>query len=274
MQESKPIIHPEVFSSAIEKADLEKLKKFLTGFAGVQLLDARTICKEVVLPKISVKSPPPKPEDLITHTRICQEILGLDLGYETQLWIFTKSGDIKTCKEVFFSSEFKPHRNWENYQSYVPGLSFINPLYIQKELNDDDLKKWREFFKSGGIKENPDNGVEEFAINFALDKLKSKFNNVQLVEKLNYGYDIQAETFDGSLVQIEVKGVSTDQDVDLTGPEADVADTYKDSFYLCVVSSIPNSPNIHMVNNPAQPGVGKKDKLTIPVNVWKAAIGI
>lgn len=65
--------------------------------------------------------------------------------------------------------------------------------------------------------------------------------------------------------------MSVDQDVELTGNEADAADTYKSSFYLCVVASIPNSPTIHLVNNPAQPGIGKKDKLTIPMDVWKAS---
>jgi len=111
----------------------------------------------------------------------------------------------------------------------------------------------------------------QHSIHLPLEKLKGKYQNVQLVEKLNYGFDIQAETSDGAPIQVEVKGVSGEQDVELTGNEADAADTYKSSFYLCVVSSIPNSPTIHLVNNPAQPGVGKKDKLTIPAEVWKVS---
>ncbi len=133
-------------------------------------------------------------------------------------------------------------------------------------------KIWREFLKAAGVKDSPDNGVEQFAVNFALEKLKSKYQNVQPVEKLNYGFDIQAETPEGSPIQVEVKGVSVDQDVELTGNEADAAGTYKNSFYLCVVASIPNAPTLHFVNNPAS--VGKKDKLTISVGVWKVAEGI
>lgn len=125
------------------------------------------------------------------------------------------------------------------------------------------------FLKAAGIRENPDNGVEQFAINFALEKLKGKYKNVQLVEKLNYGFDILSETSNGSTIQVEVKGVSGEQDVELTGNEADAANSYQKSFYLCVVSSIPNSPAIHLVNNPAV--VGKKDKLTISAEVWKAS---
>jgi len=169
------------------------------------------------------------------------------------------------------SSELKPLRNWETHQAFIPGLSFIDDTYLSSDCTDDDLRMWRDFFKAAGIRDNPDSGVEQFAINFALEKLKSKYKNVQLVEKLNYGFDIQAETSDGTQIQVEVKGVSDEKDVELTGNEADAADKYKKSFYLCVVSLIPNSPTIHLVNDPAQPGVGKKDKLTIPVDVWKVS---
>jgi hypothetical protein len=215
------------------------------------------------------KSPQPSPDELLSLTKLCKEILGAELGSGIELWVRTKSGNIKTSKEVFLSSEFKPLRNWETHQTFVPGLSFIDNAYLKADPSDDDLKIWREFFRATGIGENPDNGVEQFAINFTLDKLKAKFQNIQLVEKLNFGFDIQAETPDGADVQVEVKGLSIEQDVELTGNEADAADKYKSSFYLCVVASIPNSPTIHLVNNPA--GVGKKDKLTIPAEVWKVS---
>jgi hypothetical protein len=268
LQSSKPIIHPDVLSGELGNGP-ERLRGFLTGHVGVQLLNAKTICKEMVLPKIVSKSPQPSPDELISLTKLCKDILGTDLGYGVELWVKTKSGNIKTSKELFLSAEFRPLRNWEPHQAYVPGLSFIDSAYLTTEPSDDDLKTWRDFFKAAGVKENPDNGVEQFAINFALDKLKSRYKNVQLVEKLNYGFDIQAETSDGVPIQVEVKGVSSEQDVELTGNEADAADTYKSSFYLCVVASIPNSPTIYLVNNPAS--VGKKDKLTIPVDVWKVS---
>jgi len=73
-------------------------------------------------------------------------------------------------------------------------------------------------------------------------------------------------------MHIEVKGQSSERDVELTDNETEAADKHKDAFYLCVVSSIPNDPAMHMVKNPAAPGVGKKDKLTILVDIWKAAI--
>jgi hypothetical protein len=270
LQNSKPIIHPDILSSAAGK-DSESLRGFLTGFVGVQVLNEKIICKEIILPKIISKAPHPSPEELLSLTKLCKEILGTDLDSDIELWVRTKSKSIKTSKEVLLSSEFKPLRNWETHQTFVPGLSFIDDAYLPADCTDDDLRMWRDFFEAAGIRENPDNGVEQFAIIFALEKLKGKYQNVQLVEKLNYGFDIQAETSNGVPIQVEVKGVSVEQDVELTGNEADAADKYKTSFYLCVVSSIPNAPKIHMVNNPAQPGVGKKDKLTIPAGVWKVS---
>lgn len=270
LQNSKPIIHPDILS-ATEHKDCKKLRGFLTGFCGVQILDAEKVCKEMVLPKIISKAQQPSPDDLLSLTKLCKEILGSDLGEGIELWVRTKSKSIKTSKEVLLSSELKPLRNWETHQAFIPGLSFIDDTYLSSDCTDDDLRMWRDFFKAAGIRDNPDSGVEQFAINFALEKLKSKYKNVQLVEKLNYGFDIQAETSDGTQIQVEVKGVSDEKDVELTGNEADAADKYKKSFYLCVVSLIPNSPTIHLVNDPAQPGVGKKDKLTIPVDVWKVS---
>ncbi len=70
-------------------------------------------------------------------------------------------------------------------------------------------------------------------------------------------------------IHIEVKGQTVDRDVELTENETGAADIHKDKFYLCVVSSIPENPSIHMVKDPAR--VGKKDKLTIPIEVWKKA---
>ena len=272
LQSSKPMIHPQVFGDEHDKSLLEKLRGFLSGLAGCQLLNAKAVCKEAILPKINSKSPKPSSDDLVRFTKLTKDILGSDLGPNTELWVVSKSGDIKTSKEIFLSASFKPPRNWETNQSYVPGLSFVSDSYLPTLPNDEVLKEWRDFFKAAAVKDTPDNGVEQFAVNVALEKLKSKYRNVQPVEKLNYGFDIQAQLPDGSPIQVEVKGVSTDQDVELTGNEADAADTYKHSFYLCVVTSIPNSPTLHFVNNPA--AVGKKDKLTIPADVWKASEGI
>jgi hypothetical protein len=178
---------------------------------------------------------------------------------------------VRAAKEVLLSAEFKPEQNWETHQKYVSGISFVSPLYLGDVMGDDELRGWREFFRAGGVKDAPINGVEEFAMNYVEEKLKACCKSVTRVDKRNFGYDLEAKTHGGEKMHVEVKGQTSDKDVELTSNETEAADKYKDAFYLCVVSSIPENPAIHMVKNPAAPGVGKKDKLTIPVNTWKAA---
>jgi len=271
LQKSRRMLHPEILGGAKSEEERKACRGFLTGLAGVQVLDSKTVCKEALLPKILTNAPNPSPDDLLKYTTYCQQILGEEVGRGLEFWVLTKQGDVRTAKEVFFSTEFKPEQDWETYQQYVSGLTFMSPSYIADVTNDEQLKAWRQFFRASGVKDAPDNGVEELAMNYAKEKLNPKCRSVTPVDKRNFGYDIEAETQTGEKMCIEVKGQSHDQDVELKGNEVEAADTHKDSFYLCVVSSIPENPTMHMVKNPAAPGVGKKDKLTIPVSTWKVA---
>jgi hypothetical protein len=242
-------------------------------------LDSNTVLKlflkENLLPKILTSAAKPKEEDLLKNTVLCQHIYETvkeGIEKDMEFWILTKEGGIRTTREVLFSKEFKPEQDWETHQKYVPGVSFSSPRYIENSTSDDDLKTWLEFFKSGGVKEAPVNGIEVYAENCTDEKLKERgYENIIHVDKMRFGYDIQAESPKGEKVFIEVKGQSYDQEAELTGGETEAADTYKEDFYLCVVSPIPENPSMYMVQSPAAPGVGKKDKITIPVNVWKSA---
>jgi hypothetical protein len=106
-------------------------------------------------------------------------------------------------------------------------------------------------------------------MNYAKEKLNAHYKSVTLVDKRNFGYDIEAETQTGEKMHVEVKGQSSEKDVELTDNETKAADKHKDTFYLCVVSSIPKNPSMYMVKDPSR--VGNKDKLTIPVDIWKIA---
>ena len=132
------------------------------------------------------------------------------------------------------------------------------------------MKLWRAFFKAGGVKDAPTNGVEVFAENYADEKLGEKGYSVTPVDKLKIGYDRKAKTPTGDEIHIEVKGQSHDQDVELKGNELEAAEAYKDAFYLCVVTGIPENPSMHFLKNPA--AVGTKEKVTIPAEVWKSAL--
>ena len=108
----------------------------------------------------------------------------------------------------------------------------------------------------------------------ACDRLQAVFRNIQQVEKRNFGYDLEAENHTGQKVQIEIKGLSSDADVELTGNEAVAANIHGDSFYLCVVSGIPNLPTARLLQNPASPRIGKREKLTILEEDWKAGVEV
>lgn len=269
LQTSKPMLHPDILRCEDEE-EQKALRGFLTGFAGVQVLDSTTVCREALLPKILISAPKPSPDDLLKYTTYCQQILAGEVDRGLEVWVLTKQGDVRSAKEVLFPKEFKPEQDWETHKQYISGISFISQRYVRGITNDDQLKAWREFFKAGGVKDAPDNGVEEFAMSYyAKEKLNSKCKSVTPVDKRNFGYDIEAETQTGDRMHIEVKGQSSEKDVELTDNETEAADKYKDTFYLCVVSSIPKNPAMYMVKDPSR--VGKKDKLTIPVDIWKVA---
>jgi len=271
LQKSKPMLHPGILGNVKNEEEKKEVRGFLMGFTGVQALDSKTVCKEALLPRILTSASQPTPNELLKYAIYCQQILEGDVESGLEFWVLTKQGDVRAAKETLLPKELKPTEDWETNRKYVPGISFVSTSYLVDGTADEELETWRQFFYAGGVNEKPNNGVEVFAENWAKEKLESVYKNVIHVDKLKFGYDMEAETQTGEKIRIEVKGQSHEQDVELKDNELDAADMYKDSFYLCVVSSIPETPTMHLVKNPATPGVGKKDKLTIPVNIWKQA---
>lgn len=178
------------------------------------------------------------------------------------IWIERPSEDVDPKKTTFIVHL----RDEDAYQHLMSGLKDIKAeLYlflkwIKRISITDEIsgETWRH---------QPENGVEIFAMNFAKEKLASKFSSIVEVDKLNHGYDLEAQGENGEPIQIEVKGQSTDADVELTGNEARAAKEHGETFYLCVVSSIPESPMIFLARDPDR--VGEKQKLTIRVDDWK-----
>lgn len=273
LQKSRPVLHPDILGGAKNEDKRKAITGFLRGLTGVQVLDNKNVCKEALLPRILTTAPKPSPGDLLKYSTYCQQILGDEIGKGSELWVLTKQGDVRGAKETLFPKEFQPERDWETNQKYVPGLNFVSPDYLAGATDEDRLEEWRSFFSAGGVKDSPDNGVEVFAENFAREKLEASYTSVIPVDKLNFGYDLEAESKAGEKIRIEVKGKTDDQNVALTSNETDAADKYGDSFYLCVVYSVPESPNIYMVRNPAQ--VVKTIKIILPIeipsSIWKAS---
>ena len=271
LEESKVVLHPGILAKAKDEDERKALRGFLLGFTGIQLLNTKTICKEAILPRILAINPKPLSNELIQLTQYCKKYLAEEVYIGGEYWVLDKTKDIKAANKLLLSKEFSPEQDWETYSKYVPGLSFVNPIYLDNTNDIEEIKKWREFLYQGGVRKAPDNGVEVFAENYVEDILKRDgFTKIIHVDKLNLGYDMQANTKNGDIIYIEVKGKSQDQEIELTGNEVSAVDNYNESFYLCIVSSIPDNPTMYMIKNPSLPNIGRKNKLTIPVNTWKA----
>ncbi len=266
LAKTKLVLHPQLLAQAQSDEERNELKGFLTGYTGVQRVDAKKVCEEVLLPKILITAPRPTGEDLLRYSRDCRRILESALPDGLELWVLTKQNNIRSAKEVLLPTEFQPSPNWEPNQKYLAGLHFLSSRYLDSH-DSTELLGWRAFFRRGGVKESPDNGVEDFAVGYVSEYLKTTCSHVQLVEKRNVGYDVEARSNCGEIMRIEVKGQAIEASVELTGNETQAADKYKDSFFLFVVSGIPENPKMYRIQNPVALGV--KDKLTIPTSIWK-----
>ncbi len=267
LQGKKPMLHPDILAGTADDQEREVLKGFLTGLAGVQKMDTTVVCLEGILPKIATTASAPAAAELLTLTKYCQEHLPPSSVQGHELWIISKQNRIRRASEVLFPAEFKPTADWEKHKEYVPGADFLAVDYVSDCTTPPEFHAWREFMYAAGVKRDPDNGVEVFAMEYAEHKLAARFNNIVRVEKLNHGYDMEAEDSSGAKVHIEVKGLSADGNVELTGNEAKAARDHGATFYLCVVAGVPQAPAIYLVRDPDR--VGEKDKLTIRVADWK-----
>jgi hypothetical protein len=265
-QEGRPILHPDILAGAATEVERKDVRGFLIGLTGVQQISAADLCRQAVVPMIATSAPKPSVSDLLPYTRCCHEVFGKEPGDLPELWVLTKAGEIRAAKEVFFSSEFKPQPDWEKHKQYVPGLNFLSPKYLDG-AREDVLPAWRALFRAGGVKPDPDDGVEVFAVHFAEEQLRLRHAAVTRIEEHNFGYDLEVKTQTGESLQIEVKGRQKEEDIELTPNESDAARKNQDTYFLCVVTPIPERPAMYMVRNPDR--VGVKEKLTIPAAVWR-----
>ncbi|HXM43991.1 MAG TPA: DUF3883 domain-containing protein [Bryobacteraceae bacterium] len=266
LQGSRLMLHPDVL--AAEPPGDNSLRNFLKGLLGVQALDARAVGRDAILPRIRVQSLPPGVDDLIRLTRYAKQLLGQELGSGTNIWVLTKSGEIRRASEVLPSRALHPVQDWETNQHYVTGLNFVADAYFDNTDDETIIRPWREFFKAAGVKDTPDKGVEEFAMHYAEQEIGMRWTNVTPVENRNLGYDLEADDDAGRHVQIEVKGLSQDGDVNLSPNETLAADTYRESLYVCVVTGIPEQPAMFLVRDPALNG--RKERITVPADVWRS----
>jgi len=185
----------------------------------------------------------------------------------TELWVLTKDGSIRAAKETLFPSEYRPSPNWEPNRRYVPGLNFVSDEYI-RGVDPARIGQWRTFFTKGGVKGGPDNGVEEFALNFAEEFLRTISHTVTRVDNRNHGYDVEADSRTSGLMRVEVKGKATESPVELTESETATAAKYANDYFLYIVCPIPENPCLYGIRDPIK--VGTREKLSVAPQCWKS----
>jgi len=264
---SKKLLHLDLLQTGVTEDKAKELVGFLRGYTGLQPLDLKKVCEEAILPRIITGSTPSSTEDLVKYTRYCEEILWFSLPDATELWVVTKDGSIRAARETLFPAAYHPSPNWESNQKYVPGLNFVSDEYIQG-ADPTRIGRWRTFFKKGGVKLEPDNGVEEFALNFAEEYLRTISRTVTRVDNRNHGYDVEADSIASGLMRVEVKGKGNENPVELTENESATAAKYGDDYFLYVVCPIPENPCLYGIQNPIQ--IGKREKLSVFPEDWKS----
>lgn len=251
-----------------------KLYEFFETYLRVKRMSYSKICEKVFLPKILTTSPPPSKEELIAYTYLIQKS---DVSIYGDIWVLTKSSDIKPSSEVFFSAEYSPAQNWEKNKRYIPSIEFLSADYIHELQNIEEIYAWRRFFANVGVKEHGSKvHVDEFGINFAKEKLKSEMVERRLgyyfirfydVQKQNLGYDLIGKTTTDERKYLEIKSRIRAEDIELTPHETEQAERYRDDYLLCVIDGIPENPELYIVPNPVKHG--KKGRVTIPTNTWR-----
>ena len=256
---SYQLIHPKLAT--------DPLVKFFKERTHVQPIDYGRVCRDVFQPKVKVSVQAPPKDELVAYTRLLQK------GPEMRdtIWVVTGNGKIKPSNQVFLGVVYFPSENWENLSKYTPHIDFLSPEYLQG-VPSQDIPAWKEFFIQLGAKQSGENhDVETFATEFVKDKLASELSNFIPKDRQQHGYDLEATHSKlRSLVKLEVKGRKQDVPIDLIGKEPQAAQQAKlngELFWVCIVPSIPENPELWVVDDATT--VGQSNTLTIPVNVWK-----
>lgn len=219
------------------------------------------------MPKVCTEVSPPLKEELVAYTRLLYKS---NLHISGDICVLTKSGNVKPSSEVFFSAEYSPSQNWEENKRYLPSIEFLSTEYISDTKDIENVNAWRYFFAKVGVKEQGSKThVDDFGVNFTLEKLRSE----SIREKLSYyftryseqeffcdkqkqdvGYDFVGKTMTGGEKYLEVKSRVSAGDIEATRNETEKAEMYEDDYLLCIVDGIPENPEVYIVPNPVKYG--------------------
>lgn len=250
-----------------QSLDTEELNQFFKERTHVQPIDYDRVCRKVFFQKISVEASVPSKDELIAYTRLLQK----GPSFRAPIWVVTQLGDFKPSNQVFMGTAYSPAEDWEKNAQYSPQIDFLNSEYLQG-VPAEELSGWKDFFEKVGVKQSGEtNHVEMFAMVFVEEKLKNELSGFIAKNRQHVGYDREARRrTDDVLVKIEIKGQKQEQPVRLVGKEpvaAKAAKSNSQPFWVCVVSGIPETPQLWVVEQPLD--AGNYDTLTIDIAQWR-----
>lgn len=257
---SYQLIHPDL--------DIPELTDFFKQRTHVQPIDYGKICREVFIPKVKVDAKAPPKNELIAYTRLLQK------GPEIQdtIWVVTKKNDkIVPSNQVFLGAPYSPSENWEKLSMYSPQIEFLSEEYLQG-VPQKQIHEWKSFVLRIGCKESGEKPeVDKFSIHFIKENLAGELQNFVDKSYKQFGYDLEAiQTQTGLIVKLESKGRKKEDAIDLEGNEPTTAQQSKlnnELFWVCIVTGIPENPQLWVVEDPTS--IGVSNTLTLPLSVWK-----
>lgn len=189
-------------------------------------------------------------EKLIQYTRMLRKLVefleNYDFDEKLVVNVLTDEEIIEKSENVYLHSAYKPEQDWYKWKNFYRVGSFISEKYLDEAGAD----AWRHFLtKYLGVREKASSEqIRDFAERYVRRKLEEK--GYKILSEHGDGYDYEVEK-DGQRILIEVKGTSGDpSDVELTPGETKKALEYRESYWVAVVTNIPNSPRIYIVKDP------------------------
>jgi hypothetical protein len=161
-------------------------------------------------------------------------------------------------EDLIFSKEFKPGHSIEilvEKELLDKPLRFINPVFIEGEDEEDEIRKWRKFFEKMGVdtilEENKTKNpiIERIAILTANEyEKKMNRNPKELGESQKLGYDIESKS-ESELRFIEVKGTLAElsTDIFLTPNEFNTLRNYPGKYFIYLVLNTFKAPTLYIL---------------------------
>jgi len=297
LKDKLKIVHPEIakdqrFKRFKEKLNIDRLREDYKPKTEVlkELTDEeiKTALKQQEISGLDEETWEKLSDD--EKIKKIQEIKELWDKYEIPLenyrfiTIKSKSGKWLKPEELVFSQEYNPEHNLEllvHKDLIDKQLEFVSPEFI-KDCNNNEIRKWREFFKKLGVDkilESEKEGgekerlVQRIGILATIKYEKEKGRNAQeLGESEKKGYDIESTSQD-DVRYIEVKSTSkTSCDIFLTSNELKALLQNKNKYYVYIVTNVLKKPTVHIINGNELYEIIEKNKdvkVVIPFNEWR-----